>query len=254
MRILLCVIAGLLVAMFGTGARFLDSLTQNSFFIKLIAAFLIYCIFIEFIHWVTVRLDQRYDWQERPLVRLTLQFTLGILLPGVIDFLFLTVYQWYFGLAHIGSSSINSTIPPMLMPIFLINIYYLFYYHILRNRESPIHNKPEMEILLVQQGSKTIPLQLQDIRFIYHKDRMNYLVTETQSTYFLNETLDELEHRLPSRDFFRISRKMIIHYRACQDYRSNGHGKLLLHLSPAFPEEVTVSQNRGGKFKEWIKR
>ncbi|WP_157243454.1 LytR/AlgR family response regulator transcription factor [Algoriphagus resistens] len=254
-RILLCVIAAFLVAMYGTGARFLDSLSQGSFYIKLLAAFLIACFFIEFVHRVTVQLDKGYDWKERPMIRLTLQFALGVLLPGIIDFFFLSIYQWYFELTSSPENpGYHSSIPAMMLPVFLFNIYYLFYYQILRNREGNTHTKTEMEILLVQQGTKTIPMELQNIRFIYHQDRMNYLVTSNQTTYFLNETLDELERKLPSRDFFRINRKMIIHYQACVYFRSNGHGKLLLHLSPSFPEEVTVSQNRAGKFKEWIRR
>ncbi|MCE7057592.1 LytTR family transcriptional regulator [Algoriphagus sp. AGSA1] len=255
MRILLCVIAAFLVAMYGTGARFLDSLSNNSFFVKLLAAFLMAFLFIEFIHWVTVQLDKKYDWKDSPLLRLTLQFTLGVLLPGVVDYFFLSLYQWYFGLTTSSANpGLNNSIPAMALPVFLFNIYYLFYYQILRNREGNTYTKTEMEILLVQQGTKTIPMELQNIRFIYHQDRMNYLVTSNQTTYFINETLDELEQKLPPRDFFRINRKMIIQYRSCQDFRSNGHGKLFVHLSPSFHEEVTVSQSRAGKFKEWIRR
>ncbi|TXE04756.1 LytR/AlgR family response regulator transcription factor [Algoriphagus aquimarinus] len=255
LRILLCIIAAILVAMYGTGARYLDSLSQSSFFIKLLAAFLIACFFIEFVHRVTVQLDKTYDWKEKPLARLALQFTLGVLLPGIIDLFFLSIYQWYFGIntAHENPSA-HSSFPIMALPVFLFNIYYLFYYHILRNQEAKTSNLTNREILLVQQGTKTIPLQLQDIRYIFHQDRINYLITANQTSYFLNETLDELEQKLPTHDFFRVNRKMIIHYQACQHFRSNGHGKLLLKLSPTYPEEIAVSQSKAAKFKEWIKR
>lgn len=210
---------------------------------------------MEFVHWVTVQLDKAFDWKEKPLIRLTLQFALGVLLPGIIDFLFLSLYKWYFGLtsAHDIVNS-QSTFSTMVLPVFLFNIYYLFYYHILRNKEAKEQTTNRSEILLVQQGTKTIPVKSKHIRYIYHRDRMNYLVTAQDSTYFLNETLDELQQKLSSRDFFRVNRKMIIHYRACLHFRSNGHGKLLLQLSPSYPEEIVVSQNKAKKFKEWIKR
>jgi len=255
LRILLCIIAAFLVAMYGTGARFLDSLNGTSFYVKLLAAFFIAGFFIEFVHLVTVKLDKVYDWKEKPLIRLALQFLLGMLLPGIIDYLFLSIYQWYFGLTVVPENpSAHSSFPMMALPVFLFNIYYLFYYHILRNQEADSHTKPKMETLLVQQGTKTIPLQLSDIRLIYHQDRINYLVTSEEARYYLSETLEELESQLPSRDFFRVNRKMIIHYRACQHFRSNGHGKLILQLTPSFPDEVIVSQNRTKKFKEWISR
>lgn len=241
--------------MYGTGARYLNTLSGNSFYVKLLAAFLIACFFIEFVHLVTIQLDKVYDWKEKPLIRLTLQFLLGMLLPGIIDILFLSIYRWYFGLTVASEiSSSHSSFPMMALPVFLFNIYYLFYYHILRKQESSIPSKAKTEILLIQQGTKTIPIQLSDIRFIYHLERMNYLLTVNETSYFLNETLDELERKLPEQDFIRINRKMIIHYRACLHFRSNGHGKLLLQLSPSFTEDVIVSQNRAKKFKEWISR
>ena len=240
--------------MYGTGARYLDSLSNTSFYVKLLAAFLIAGFFIQFVHQVTVRLDKAYDWREKPLVRLLLQFALGVLLPGIIDLFFFSIYQWYFeiNMAHKDPSA-NSSFPVMALPVLLFNVYYLFYYHILRNKQEKEHT-PSMEILLVQQGTKTIPIILTDIRYIYHQNRMNYLVTSQESKHYLNETLEELERNLPRRDFFRVNRKMIIHYRACIHFQSNGHGKLILRLSPAFQEEVFVSQSKAGKFKEWIKR
>ncbi|WP_425637939.1 LytR/AlgR family response regulator transcription factor [Algoriphagus yeomjeoni] len=254
-RTLLCIIAAFLVAMYGTGARYLDSLSNTSFFIKLLAAFLIAGFFIEFVHRVTVQLDKSYDWKEKPLVRLLLQFALGMLLPGIIDLFFLSIYQWYFGINTMYKDpSAQSSFPVMALPVFLFNVYYLFYYHILRNKQDKEQTPSSNEILLVQQGTKTIPIFLTDIRFIYHQNRMNYLVTCEESKFYLNETLDELERNLPHRDFFRVNRKMIIHYRACLNFKSNGHGKLILNLEPPYAGEVTVSQNRSTQFKEWIKR
>ncbi|SFU19142.1 LytTr DNA-binding domain-containing protein [Algoriphagus locisalis] len=255
LRILLCTTAALLLAMYGSGARYLDSLSNNPFYIKLLAAFFIAAFFLEFVHQVTFQLDRKYDWKEKPLLRLLLQFSLGVLLPGVIDLFFLTIYQWYFEINTVqGNPSTHSSFPLMALPVFLFNIYYLIYYHILRKQESKPSKQTQRKTLLVQQGNRTIPIPLQDIRYIYHRNRINYLVTASQSSYFLNETLDELERKLPQDDFFRINRKMIIQYQACQDFRSNGHGKLLLHLSPSFPDDITVSQNKAGKFKEWIRR
>lgn len=255
LRILLCVIAAVLVALYGTGARYLDSLSQTPFFIKLLAAFLMACFFIEFVHQVTVQLDKVFDWMERPLIRLVLQFALGMLLPGIIDLLFLSIYRWYFGIHNTQTDAgTHGSFPVMALPVFLFNIYYLFYYHILRKREEKQSANRGRQNLLVQQGSKTIPVPVRDIRYIYHRDRINYLVTADQTRYFLQETLEELELKLPTEDFFRINRKMIIHHSSCLHFSSNGHGKLLLDLDPRFPEEATVSQSRTAKFKEWIRR
>lgn len=238
--------------MYGTGARFLDSLTSASYYIKVIAVFLTACIFVEFIHWVTIQLDRNYDWKENPFLRLILQFSLGMIVPGVIDYFFLSLYQWYFGLT--GANEIlsrQSAIPVMIIPLFLFNVYYLLYNRLLRKKEDS-HSKKD-EILLIQQGTKTIPVELGEIRYIYHRERINYLVLLNGTTFFLNDTLEELENSLPKETFFRVNRKMIIHYKACQHFRSNGHGKLTLSLIPPFNEEVSVSQVRAASFRDWIK-
>lgn len=255
LRVVLCVSAAILLAMYGSGARYLDSLSHNSYIIKLLAAFFIAGFFLEFVHRVTEQLDKKYDWKEKPLLRLILQFALGVVLPGMIDLFFLMIYQWYFGINTAQENpSIHSSFPLMALPVFIFNIYYLFYFHILRTQETKIPKPSHRKTLLIQQGNKTIPIPLQDIRYIYHQNRLNYLITANQTSYFLSETLDELEHKLTQEDFFRINRKMIIHHKACHHFRSNGHGKLLLQLLPSFPQEVSVSQLKAGKFKEWIRR
>ncbi|PZX59346.1 LytTR family transcriptional regulator [Algoriphagus ratkowskyi] len=241
--------------MYGASARFLDSLTSASFYIKLLATIFIAGFFLEFVHRITVKLDKVYDWKERPLVRLTLQFILGVFLPGMIDFFFLSVYKWYFELTSIHENpGSHSNVSAMILPVFLFNLYYLFYYHILRRKDTKTQIKDENELLLIQQGNRTIPVLLKDIRYIYHKDRLNYLIISGDTRYFLSEPLDELERQLPDRDFFRVNRKMIIHFRACIHFQSNGHGKLLLRLDPSFDEEVAVSQSKARKFREWIRR
>ncbi|MBN3584845.1 LytTR family transcriptional regulator DNA-binding domain-containing protein [Algoriphagus aestuarii] len=253
-RIALCILAAVLVAMFGSGAKVLDSLSNQAFYIKLIATLIISGFFIEFVHTVTVRLDKIYDWKEKPLIRFSLQFMLGIFLPGLIDFLFLSLYKWYFNLTVRAEESAQVGYSAMLVPIFLFNFYYLVHYHLLKNKDKPENSGNKKRMFMVQQGSRVIPVKLEEIRMIYHEDRLNYLITAAGKKYYLNESLEKLEELLPQEDFFRINRKMIIHYLACQHFQSNGHGKFQLKLIPEFHEDVFVTQSKSSLFKEWIKR
>ncbi|WP_157373344.1 LytR/AlgR family response regulator transcription factor [Algoriphagus terrigena] len=254
-RAILCAGSAFLVAMYGNSAHYLDTVSTQSFPVKFLVALFITAFFLEFVHWVTVKLDRRFDWKEKPFGRPVLQFLFGVMLPGLTDYLFLSLYRWYFGLSNAHPDVISqSSASFMIMPIFLFNLYYLVYYKMLKNREDKKTPKVSKKTLLANQGNRTIPIALDEIRYIYHQDRINYLVTSGAKEYVLNESLDELESILSKKDFFRLNRKTIIHYLACSHFQPHGHGKLLIQLEPKFREETVVSQVRAPKFREWINR
>jgi hypothetical protein len=254
-RGLLCIISAFLVAMFGSSAHYLDSVSPRSFLVKFVVALFITAFFLQFVNRVTVRLDNDFDWKEKPFGRLALQFLLGIIFPGLLDYIFLNLYKWYFGLSS-GENQIASegSLPLMIMPVFLFNIYYFAYYHLLRRKEKKKEPKSSRKTLLVSQGHRTVPIPLHEIRYIYHLDKINILVTSESKEYVLSETLDELDRILPKREFFRLNRQAIIHYLACAHFQPHGHGKLLVQLTPQAREEMVVSQARAPKFREWITR
>jgi hypothetical protein len=254
-RILLCIVSAFLVAMYGSSAYYLDSISSRSFPVKFAAALFITAFFLQFVYRITVRLDNHFDWKERPFGRLGLQFLLGVILPGLLDYIFLNLYKWYFGLKA-GDELLASqgSLPLMVMPVFLLNIYYFAYYHLLRKKDKKKRLRTSRKTLLVNQGNRTVPIPLHEIRYIYHLDRVNILVTAESKEYVLSETLDELENILPNREFFRLNRKAIIHYLACSHFQPHGHGKLLVKLTPQAREEMVVSQARAPKFREWITR
>ena len=52
--------------------------------------------------------------------------------------------------------------------------------------------------------------------------------------------------------FFRLNRKYIVNINAILKLKSLGKGKLLVELSPAAGEEVVVSAELTGSFKDWM--
>ena len=128
----------------------------------------------------------------------------------------LSIYQWFGNIrAGMDEKSSFGSFPMVPFPIFLFNIYYLFHYQILRYRETAPSRKTGNQNLVVQQGANFITIPIQDIRYIFYRERINYIVSKDSSRYILNETLEELELKLPLRDFFRINRRMIIHHQSC---------------------------------------
>jgi len=53
-------------------------------------------------------------------------------------------------------------------------------------------------------------------------------------------------------EFFRLNRQIIAHRQAICKVETEGSGRLLLQLSPAFSEEVSVSRKKANAFKDWM--
>jgi DNA-binding LytR/AlgR family response regulator len=71
-------------------------------------------------------------------------------------------------------------------------------------------------------------------------------------SFSIDQTLEQLEEALPKTEFFRLNRQIIAHRQAVRKVESDGTGRLLLHLTPAFSEEVSVSRKKAGVFKAWM--
>lgn len=124
----------------------------------------------------------------------------------------------------------------------------------MKKNESKEHKSKSSELFLISQGVKTIPINTKEMAYLYIENRICYLITKNNKKYFLNTTLEELEHELDPEVFFRVNRKMIIHFMACIQFQSDGKGRLILGLTPPYKDEVRVGIGKSKKFIKWINR
>jgi two-component system LytT family response regulator len=84
--------------------------------------------------------------------------------------------------------------------------------------------------LAVRSGNQTLFIKLEMIDYI--ESAANYMILHTQSgNHIMRETLTNMEARLPSRLFLRISRSIIVNLERIKGWESNSRGdyELLLH-------------------------
>lgn len=110
------------------------------------------------------------------------------------------------------------------------------------------------KLFLIPQGVKTIPIPTNQMAYVFIENRICYLITKDNKKYYLNSTMEELEQELDPQEFFRVNRKMIVHFLACIHFQSDGKGRLILALNPPFKEMVRVSIGKSQKFISWITR
>jgi len=107
---------------------------------------------------------------------------------------------------------------------------------------------------LIRRGESYAIVQVNEIAYFHTIGHEAIAVTNKGTKQVVDFTLDELEEQLNPRDFFRISRQMIVHINAIHKIHRLFNGRLSLDLEPDYEGEVTVSRQRVSDFKLWIDR
>jgi len=106
--------------------------------------------------------------------------------------------------------------------------------------------------LIPAKGDKLIPLQTNEIAFIY----IDASIVKGQSfegkSFRFENTLDELSEMLDPHDFFRANRQYIISRKAIKDIDIWFNSRLSVNLKVSVPEKILVSKARIPEFKNWF--
>jgi len=97
---------------------------------------------------------------------------------------------------------------------------------------------------------KIIPIE--DVELFYSEFKGTFLHTFEGRTFLLDTTLEALEKELDPTQFFRVSRKYFIAHTALKDIVLYSNSRLKLTLKSYNKEEIIVSRERVGEFKEWL--
>ncbi|WP_111707490.1 LytR/AlgR family response regulator transcription factor [Lutibacter citreus] len=90
------------------------------------------------------------------------------------------------------------------------------------------------------------------IECFYSENKATHIYTIDNRSYLLEETLENLENKLQSETFFRVSRKYVVNINAIKDIISYTNSRLKLILHSYKEAEIIVSRERVKDFKEWI--
>jgi DNA-binding LytR/AlgR family response regulator len=108
------------------------------------------------------------------------------------------------------------------------------------------------ERFLVKSGGSLVSIETSDIHYFFSEDGLTQATMNVGKKHIIEFTLDELEQQLDPKNFFRISRKMILNTKAIQKIHTHFNSRLKLDLTPSFHEEVFVSRERVNGFKTWL--
>lgn len=132
----------------------------------------------------------------------------------------------------------------------------LFYYTEWQNSEE-IRQQEKMvrtEGFLVKYGKKNFSLPFSDIAGFTIENEYAVLTTTEPKNYYLDESLDAVEQKLPPELFFRLNRQSIVHRQIVLgfDRAENGKINVLIRSAEKFPPAIPVSRLKAPAFKSWF--
>lgn len=105
---------------------------------------------------------------------------------------------------------------------------------------------------LVKVGDQLKHVDCSKIAYFKFEDGLVVAVTSDKTMLSLDYSLDQLADLLNPQDFFRLNRKFLANVNAIGKIHSYFNGRLKIELIPPASEDVIVSRERTGNFKEWM--
>jgi len=115
-----------------------------------------------------------------------------------------------------------------------------------------LQKKEYKERFLVKVGQQITYLPTAEIAYFYSEDGLVQARHTSGKKHFVDYSLDQLEGLLDPKNYFRISRKVVVRIEAIAKIHTWFNSRLKLELNPKTDFEVIVSRERVGDFKRWL--
>jgi two-component system, LytTR family, response regulator LytT len=99
---------------------------------------------------------------------------------------------------------------------------------------------------------KLIPVRSESVICFYLRNQTVYAYSDN-AEYPLEETLDQIESRLPKDRFFRANRQIIIQRNHIANAEVYFNNRLLVRLDSKFSEKIIISRDKAPLFKDWLR-
>jgi DNA-binding LytR/AlgR family response regulator len=105
---------------------------------------------------------------------------------------------------------------------------------------------------LAKVGQRLFFIPASEVAYFAADNKIVFLIDREGNRFVINNTMENLETELNPKDFFRLSRKIIIHADAIEQVKPFQSNRLKLQLKGiAASEEIIISRERVADFKQW---
>jgi DNA-binding LytR/AlgR family response regulator len=115
-------------------------------------------------------------------------------------------------------------------------------------------NRLKSEGLVVRSGRQDTRVAFEALVGLYVEKEYVVVCHTSGKKYYMDESLEKIEKKLPVTIFFRLNRQYILNRQMVSGFRRAENGKLqvLLHQHKDFPAEIQVSRTKAPAFKSWF--
>ncbi|NIJ55741.1 LytR/AlgR family response regulator transcription factor [Dyadobacter arcticus] len=105
---------------------------------------------------------------------------------------------------------------------------------------------------LVKIGERIQTIDVHDIAYFFSEEKVTLLQTRQSKKYIVDYTLDEIEDMVSPEQFFRLNRKYISAIGAIKEVFTYSNSRLKIHLEHCTDNDILISREKMGAFKEWL--
>jgi two-component system, LytTR family, response regulator LytT len=124
------------------------------------------------------------------------------------------------------------------------------YREVLKNiQQSPAAYR---ERFVIKMGDSIKSINTNDIAYFYTENKYNFLCTNDGKRYPIDYNLDQVEHLLNPKNFFRINRQFVIGHHSIEEMKAHTRSRVIVKLRPASKLDTVVAIDRAQDFKSWL--
>lgn len=105
---------------------------------------------------------------------------------------------------------------------------------------------------LVFKRNKYITVPTENIFLFYVKYESTVIVSFDKKEYPVNYSLEQIQHLLSERQFFRLNRQYLINFSAIKEVERYFSRRLLVIPVIAFTSQLVVSREKASSFLNWL--
>jgi DNA-binding LytR/AlgR family response regulator len=158
----------------------------------------------------------------------------------------------------------------VVLILFLISLLYQKYFNKISRENLEIQNLIENKLIekqtdsqkknihppakrfLAEKGLNLIPVEIENIAFIYLENKITYIIDCNKVKSTLNLSLEEIYQLLPKEQFFKASRQIILSLKAIRTIEKYGTVQLRVITDPVSDIPIIISKARVSEFKFWM--
>jgi two-component system, LytTR family, response regulator LytT len=106
----------------------------------------------------------------------------------------------------------------------------------------------------IRQEDRTYFVLVENIAFIYLEGETVCLIDFKGEKHVISKTLETLEKTIPTQQFYRINRQMIVNRQAIKDVETYTNQRIVVHLTVPAPENAIVPRLKVKPFLSWMEK